>query len=172
MDLISNANMFLAKIGITLSEDAFYLLSMIVVGLVSLWLGRKLERRLVNKQIIKLNTERESQKIKDQAYLDDQLDQMSHRFADLAHQALRANTDTFSKITQNQFNHLTENAKESFSRNQESFSSLIKPIKESIAATQENLQEMNTLRQASEVRINEQVKLMTDGQLQLRLETG
>ena len=164
-------NHLLTSLGITLSEDA------LLVGccLLGIFIGYILARVVYRRQQAHMKADfgKQSEAIKksEQTRLDDQLDQLNHSFSSLSQDALRLNNESFLSLAKQSFSQLQSNAQHDLKSREQNFANLIKPIQESISATDKQLKKFDVERKITETKLDERIGSLLNSQHALQSET-
>lgn len=158
---------FFHSLGISLSNDAL----LVILCLLSAGLGYVLARVIVAQRLKTLHQAQLAQQEKDQAQFDDQLDQLGHTFSTLSQQALRNNNESFLTLAQQSFSQLQSNASHDLKTREQKIANLLKPIEQSLQATDQQLRKLDSDRKVTETRLGEQVNNLLLSQHQLQAET-
>lgn len=161
----------LTKIGVSLSADALLVVVGLCCILLGAWLGRWSQQRKNRALINEYEKSALEKKIEDQRFFDDQLDRIHHVFGDLAQRALTNNSQQFAELAQAQFKHLTQSATHEFKLNSQGIESLVKPIRDALKATDDELRKLAEQRQISEAKLSEQIRQIMLGHQELSTET-
>jgi len=158
---------YFAEIGIQLSDDALLILLCIASTLIG-WFVAK----MIAKQANIKNTERFAAELdKKQDDFDRQLDQLQGSFASLSQQALQSNNQSFLNLAKESFGQLQIQAENQLKEKETSFAHMVKPIQESLAKTDEQLQKLEKDRVSSESKLNTQIEGLLQSQQFLQTET-
>ncbi|MGH1426510.1 MAG: DNA recombination protein RmuC [Arenicella sp.] len=157
----------LSFIGVQLSNDALLILLCLTSCLFG-WLlckylfQRKLE---VQQQLFNLQTE------KKQDEFDQQLDLLQGSFSTLSQQALQQNNQSFLSLAKESFGKLQIQAESQLKQKEVSFAHLVKPIQETLAKTDAQLQRLEKDRVSSESKLTTQIEGLLQSQQFLQTET-
>ncbi len=157
----------LSFIGVQLSNDALLILLCLSSCLFG-WLlckylfQRKLE---VQQQLFNLQTE------KKQDEFDQQLDLLQGSFSTLSQQALQQNNQSFLSLAKESFGKLQIQAESQLKQKEVSFAHLVKPIQETLAKTDAQLQRLEKDRVSSESKLTTQIEGLLQSQQFLQTET-
>ncbi len=89
----------------------------------------------------------------------------------LARKALEQNNESFLRLAQENLQRFHVQAKAELGEREKAVESLVKPIREALAKTEQQIQEIERERQRSFGSITEQLKLMSEAQFRLQAET-
>lgn len=106
------------------------------------------------------------------ALLDDAQKKLSDAFKALASDALKTNNQSFLELAKSNFEKHHETAKGDLEKRQLAIDGLVKPVKDSLAKVDLQIQELEKARTGAYSGITEQIKSLVDGQLLLRSETS
>ncbi len=157
----------LSFIGVQLNNDALLILLCLTSCLFG-WLlckylfQRKLE---VQQQLFNLQTE------KKQDEFDQQLDLLQGSFSTLSQQALQQNNQSFLSLAKESFGKLQIQAESQLKQKEVSFAHLVKPIQETLAKTDAQLQRLEKDRVSSESKLTTQIEGLLQSQQFLQTET-
>ena len=157
----------LRPLGIELSDDALLML----VALLASFIGYLLTRIFYRRQQARLQAEFRDQQNHKQTAIDDQMDQLSHTFSTLSQKALQLNNESFLHLARQSFSQLQSGAKHELKAREQSFANLLKPIQQSIQATDQQLKKFDSDRKMTEVRFGEQINNLLQSQHSLQSET-
>ena len=104
--------------------------------------------------------------------LDDAQKKLSDAFKALASDALKTNNQSFLELAKSNFEKHHETAKGDLEKRQQAIDGLVKPVKDSLAKVDLQIQELEKARTGAYSGITEQIKSLVDGQLLLRSETS
>lgn len=104
--------------------------------------------------------------------LDDAQDRLHHVFASLSQRALRENNTQFLQLAQETLGRFQVASKDDLEQRQRSIQHLVEPIREALAKTESQIQQIEKERQASFGMLSEQIRGMLQDQTALRVETG
>jgi len=162
---------WLNNIGVSLSDDArFILLSLLFLGLGFL-LGRWLTSIKHKKTLTKIKKDFHNKQDKQQDEFDQQMDQLQASFAQLSQQALNSNNQSFLVLAREVFGKLQSQAENKLDNKERSFSEIVKPIQESLKKTDEQLKRLERDRAVSETKLSSQIEGMLQQQQFLQTET-
>ena len=161
----------LEAIGVSLSDSALLVSACVITLGVGFALGRWFQyvsqQEKYNHSLNHLHQTQQQQR----DFLDDQIDQMAHRFIHLASSALSANNQTFAQMAKHQFEQLTQQASSELKLQRHGFENLLTPIKSSLKQTEQQLKEFDHTRISSEAKLEEQIKQLLGSQQSLQQET-
>ena len=154
-------------IGIRLSDNAL----LILLCLLSLSIGYFIARYIMLSRIndITKDFERECEKRQDD--FDRQLDQLQGSFAKLSQEALNSNNESFLHLAKESFGKLQLQAENQLKEKEQSFSHMVKPIQESLAKTDAQLQRLEKDRVSTESKLSAQIEGLLQSQQFLQTET-
>lgn len=161
---INNA---LQTLGVSLSADARLILLLLIACTVGYFIGGWFKKRQHKRDIAAI--ELEKSKLEEQ--YDNQLDQLNHTFNSLSQQALQNNNQAFLTLAQQTFEKLQIKASSDLSQKEKNIESLVKPIKESLQKTDQQLQRLEKDRAISETKLNTQINSLLESQQFLQSET-
>ena len=165
--MIQTLQSHFAEIGIQLSNDALLILLCIASALIGWFIAK-----MIAKQANIKNTERFAAELdKKQDDFDHQLDQLQGSFASLSQQALHSNNQSFLNLAKESFGQLQIQAENQLKEKETSFAHMVKPIQESLAKTDEQLQKLEKDRVSSESKLNTQIEGLLQSQQFLQTET-
>ena len=165
--MIDNLQHYFSEIGIQLSDNALLILMCILSALFG-WIIAKFFAKRANLH----NTQRlESELDKKQDDFDRQLDQLQGSFASLSQQALQSNNQSFMNLAKESFGKLQIQAENQLKEKETSFAHMVKPIQESLAKTDQQLQKLEKDRASSESKLNTQIEGLLQSQQFLQTET-
>lgn len=96
---------------------------------------------------------------------------LSQSFSELANQSLRANSDHFLKLAEQNLGAHNERAKRELSEREQAVENLVKPIREALKSSQEQIAALEKARSEAYGGIKEQLEAMQMGQRSLTQET-
>ena len=165
--MIDNLQHYFSEIGIQFSDNALLILMCILSALFG-WIIAKFFAKRANLH----NTQRlESELDKKQDDFDRQLDQLQGSFASLSQQALQSNNQSFMNLAKESFGKLQIQAENQLKEKETSFAHMVKPIQESLAKTDQQLQKLEKDRASSESKLNTQIEGLLQSQQFLQTET-
>lgn len=165
--MIESLKEILFKLGIQLSDDAL----LVFLCLISFLIGLLLTKQFANRKA-KIEKERWSQEMsKKQDEFDHQLDQLQGSFASLSQEALQKNNQHFLNLASQNFGKLQVQAENQLKQKETSFAHMIKPIQDSLAKTDAQLQKLEKDRVSSESKLNTQIEGLLQSQQFLQTET-
>ena len=139
--------------------------------LISFLIGLLLTKQFANRKA-KIEKERWSQEMsKKQDEFDHQLDQLQGSFASLSQEALQKNNQHFLNLASQNFGKLQVQAENQLKQKETSFAHMIKPIQDSLAKTDAQLQKLEKDRVSSESKLNTQIEGLLQSQQFLQTET-
>jgi DNA recombination protein RmuC len=150
------------------------LLAGLLLGAIVTWLvARRKQARLEN---AKRDLE---ERIKGQEALQAERDaafqaasgELARSFAELANRSLRANSDNFLRLAEQKMQVQNEKAKRELSEREQAVESLVRPIRESLQASQKQIQELEKSRREAYGSIRTQLESMQADQKSLTQET-
>jgi len=97
--------------------------------------------------------------------------QITRAFSDLANQSLKSNSETFLKLAEQNLGTQQEKAKRELSEREKAVESLVKPIRDSLEASQKQITELEKSRSQAYGSIKTQLEEMQSSQKSLRQET-
>lgn len=159
-------NLF-SGIGVQLTPDALLVISSLLFACIGFLIAHFVYKHRTQQQLKKHTDELEFAR---QVH-DDQIDQMSHAFSSISQQALRQNNESFMSLAKQSFEQLRVAAAGDLSNKQQSFTNLVKPIEDSIKATEEQLRKFDASRQVSDAKLSQQIRGLMDAQVHLQSET-
>ncbi|MFN3786359.1 MAG: DNA recombination protein RmuC, partial [Thiothrix sp.] len=104
--------------------------------------------------------------------LDDAQDRLHNTFAALAQRALRDNNAQFLQLAQETLRRIQTESQADLQQRQQSIQHLVDPIREALAKTEAQIQQIEKERQASFGALSQQIRSMLHDQAALRDETG
>ena len=137
----------------------------------AVWRGR--EKRLRN-ELELLNT-----RVKDQEALQAERDaafsaatgRLATAFSDLANQSLKANSETFLRLAEQNLGAQHERAKRELGEREQAVENLVKPIRDALQRSQQQIAELEKARSEAYGGIRSQLEAMQSGQMALAQET-
>jgi DNA recombination protein RmuC len=104
--------------------------------------------------------------------LDEARTKLSDAFNSLAAQALKSNNQSFLDLAKQNLEKFQQAAKGDLDKRQESIQQLVEPVKKSLEKLDSQVNQLEKARVGAYSELSMQVKALTDGQSQLRTETG
>jgi DNA recombination protein RmuC len=99
-------------------------------------------------------------------------DMLQHHFVSLASEALGKNSEKFLQLVSERFEQHNQGALQSLSEREKAVEALVKPLSETLAKFETQVGQVELARQGSYSELQTQIKLIAQGQLDLRSETG
>ena len=96
---------------------------------------------------------------------------LAQSFSELANQSLKSNSDHFLKLAEQNLGAHNERAKRELSEREKAVENLVKPIRDALKASQEQIAELEKARSEAYGGIKEQLEAMQSGQRSLTQET-
>ena len=165
--MIDTLQSYFSELGIQLSDNALLILLCIISALIG-WFFAKF---IINRTHIKNTQLLEAELDKKQDDFDRQLDQLQGSFANLSQQALQSNNQSFLNLAKESFGQLQIQAENQLKEKETSFAHMVKPIQESLAKTDQQLQKLEKDRVSSESKLNTQIEGLLQSQQFLQTET-
>jgi len=146
----------------------------LLLGLVMAWLiARRKQQRLLDK------LEQSNRDLKSQETLQSEREaafemanaKLTQAFSDLANRSLRANSDTFLKLAEQNLGTQQEKAKRELSERETAVEALVKPIRDALEASQKQISDLEKSRSEAYGGIKSQLEAMQLSQKSLRQET-
>ena len=97
--------------------------------------------------------------------------QITRAFSELANQSLKANSETFLKLAEQNLGTQQERAKHDLSEREKAVEALVKPIREALEASKKQIDELENSRREAYGGIRAQLEEMRTGQKSLQQET-
>lgn len=144
---------FFSSLGVRLSADALLVVVALTVAVLTSSVWRALMQRQLTAQRVRHHAELNAQ----QQRADDQTDQLGHTFSALSHRALQQNNEAFLTLAKSSFEQLHGASASDLDARQQSFANLVKPIEQSLRATESQLQQLDISRRVSEAKLTEQI---------------
>ena len=145
-----------------------------VLGIAGGWLLGSAKRRVLERQNAALESrigrEDELQDERDRA-LDAAVGQLSAAFSELAHQSLQLNSETFLRLAEQHLGVHQERAKRDLGDRQQAIESLVKPMRDALKETREQIAALEKARSEAYGSIRAQLESMQTGQSELARET-
>jgi DNA recombination protein RmuC len=146
------------------------------VGIGHGWAGSRLNARVqvLMAENARLEAERDYAELRRedlQASFESAREQLGNAFSALANNALRANNTQFLRLAQSVLNQQLLRGQHDLSRTETRFEDLVKPITETLARTQHELQAMEQSREAAFTTLNEQLRRLSADHGELQKET-
>lgn len=157
----------LLSLGISANENALLLITSVFFFSLGLVVAKVWHRRSLRAQQAQHLVEKQQEQIA----FDEQLDQLSHTFNSLSHEALRSNNESFLQLASQSFKQLQQGANNELQSREKNFSNLIQPIKQSIEQTDKQLRQLDLDRRVTETKLGEQISNLLSSQSTLQLET-
>ena len=146
----------------------------LVIGLITGWLIGAARRRSLERRNFLLETrlgsEEELQDERDRAF-DAAVGQLTAAFAELSNQSLRSNSETFLRLAEQHLGVHQERAKRDLGERQQAIESLVRPVREALDATREQMTALEKARSEAYGNIHAQLESMQRGQSELARET-
>jgi DNA recombination protein RmuC len=150
------------------------LLGGLLLGAVIVWLIMRSRQKRLDNDIILLET-----RIKDQDALQLERDaayeaatsRLATAFSDLANQSLKANSETFLRLAEQNLGAHQERAKRELGDREQAVENLVKPIRDALQQSQRQISELEKSRSEAYGNIKSQLEMMQLGQQSLTQET-
>ena len=157
----------LTQIGIQLSNDALVVALCILFSII-VWI---ISRQIFQRKILVQQQSFAAEIDKKQDEFDKQLDQLQGSFASLSQQALQSNNQSFLNLAKESFGKLQVQAESQLKEKETSFAHMVKPIQETLAKTDAQLQRLEKDRASSESKLTTQIEGLLQSQQFLQTET-
>jgi len=146
----------------------------LLLGALLTWLIARSHRQRLNVQVRRLETQ-----IKDQDALQAERDsayeaantRLAAAFSDLANQSLKANSETFLRLAEQNLGTQQERAKRELGSREQAVENLVKPIREALRQSQQQIAELEKARSEAYGSIRSQLEAMQSSQQSLTQET-
>lgn len=146
----------------------------LLLGILITWLVGRARRRRLTREIAVLET-----RIKDQediqherdAAFDAATSRLATAFSELANRSLKANSDTFLRLAEQNLGAHQERAKRELSEREQAVENLVKPIRDALQRSQQQIDELEKARREAYGGIASQLESMQKGQAFLAQET-
>lgn len=146
----------------------------LVTGILLTWLVTRIKRRRLEDDLRLLET-----RIKDQDVLQRERDaayetassRLTTAFSELANQSLKANSETFLRLAEQNLGAHQERAKRELGDREQAVENLVKPIREALSQSQAQIAELEKSRSEAYGSIRSQLETMQIGQKSLAQET-
>lgn len=139
----------------------------IVLGALVTWLVSRRRRRSLEERI---QTQEALAREREIAF-ESANNQITRAFSELANQSLRANSETFLKLAEQNLGTQHEKARREMSEREKAVESLVKPIRDALEASQKQIQELEQSRREAYGGIKAQLEEMQNSQQSLKQET-
>jgi DNA recombination protein RmuC len=126
------------------------------------------ERAVLNERL--QNKEQQYKEL--QAALDDARQKLADTFKALSAEALQSNNQAFLDLAKATLERTQETARGDLELRQQAIADLVRPVRESLAKVDSQIQELETARAGAYAGLSEQVRAMLETQAQLRSETS
>lgn len=156
-----------SQLGVQLSNDALAIL----LCLLSLLIGWFIAKYIANRSSAAKAEELKAQLDKKQDEFDRQLDQLQGSFASLSQQALQSNNQSFLNLAKESLGKFQVQAENQLKEKETSFAHMVKPIQDSLAKTDQQLQKLEKDRASSESKLTTQIEGLLQSQQFLQTET-
>ena len=157
----------LSKLGVQLSNDALLIILCLIFLLIGWFISKKISQGKMRIQQQNFTAEIENK----QDEFDNQLDQLQGSFASLSQQALQSNNQSFLNLAKESFGKLQVQAESQLKEKETSFAHMVKPIQETLAKTDAQLQRLEKDRASSESKLTTQIEGLLQSQQFLQTET-
>ena len=157
----------LSLLGIQLSNDVLLILLCLISCFVGWLFCKKIFQRKLDAQHQRFNLEIE----KKQDEFDQQLDLLQGSFSTLSQQALQHNNQSFLNLAKESLGKLQIQAESQLKQKEISFAHMVKPIQETLAKTDAQLQRLEKARASSESKLTTQIEGLLQSQQFLQTET-
>lgn len=97
--------------------------------------------------------------------------QLTNAFSDLANKSLQSNSENFLRLAEQNLGAQQERARRDLGEREKAIENLVKPLKESLQASQKQISELEKIRSEAYGGIKSQLEAMQQGQLSLAQET-
>jgi DNA recombination protein RmuC len=146
------------------------------IGIGHAWAAGRLNARIqvLMAENARLEAERDYAELRRddlQASFDTARDQLGNAFSALASNALRANNTQFLRLAQSVLNQQLLRGQHELNRSETRFEDLVRPIQETLAKTESELQAMERSRDTAFSSLNEQLRRLNDDHTALQKET-
>ncbi len=146
------------------------------IGIGHAWAGSRLNARVqvLMAENARLEAERDYAELRREDLhesFEDAREQLGNAFSALANNALRANNTQFLRLAQSVLNQQLLRGQHDLSRSETRFEDLVKPITETLARTQSEIQAMEHSRDAAFTTLNEQLRRLSADHGELQKET-
>jgi DNA recombination protein RmuC len=146
----------------------------LLLGVLVTWLVGRSRRRRLQAEIDLLSV-----RVKDQEALQRERDaafevatgRLTAAFSELAHRSLRANSETFLRMAEQNLGAQHERAKRELSAREQAVENLVKPIRDALQRAQQQIEELEKARREAYGSITSQLENMQKGQAFLAQET-
>lgn len=146
----------------------------IVIGALVVGLIARAKRREQDREIDRLETQVKDQdalQLEREAAFEQASTRLATAFSELSHRSLRANSENFLRLAEQNLNLQHEKASRSLGEREQAFESLIKPIRDSLKQSQQQISELEKARSEAYGSIRSQLETMQQSQKSLAQET-
>ncbi|MDH4072354.1 MAG: DNA recombination protein RmuC [Gammaproteobacteria bacterium] len=146
----------------------------LLVGALVAWLvlrGHRLRLETHNRLLETRIKDQETLQTERQAALDAARADLATRFSDLANQSLRSNSETFLRLARENLGAQHERAKRDLGEREQAVENLVKPIREALQQSHQQIADLEKARSEAYGSIREQLASMQSGQQMLTQET-
>jgi DNA recombination protein RmuC len=165
--IMQTLHQWFQAIGIRLNDDALLVFACMICLIIGWFISRKLMTRKLHQEQTYFKTEID----KKQDEFDQQLDQLQGSFAKLSQDALNSNNQSFLNLAKESFGKLQIQSENQLKEKEQSFSHMVRPIQESLAKTDAQLQRLEKDRVSSESKLTTQIEGLLQSQQFLQTET-
>ena len=146
------------------------------IGIGHAWASSRLNTRIqvLMAENVRLEAERDYAELRREdlhASFDSAREQLGNAFSALANNALRANNTQFLRLAQSVLNQQLLRGQHELSRSETRFEDLVKPIRDTLAKTEAELQSMEKSRDSAFAALNEQLRRLSADHGELQKET-
>lgn len=150
-----------------MTENTWYIVSIIIVGLFGLGIGWLLASLRAQKRLSQLETRLELS----QNSAGDQEKMLEQTFSALAGKALKNSNESFLQLAQETLRRFHQHAQTDLEKKEKAVENLVKPIKEALEKTEKQIQEMEKDRKQAYGSLHKHLETMSQTQQQLQNET-
>ena len=146
----------------------------LLLGAAVMWLIYRGRQRELRQTIALLETrikDQETLEIERATALDAATGKLATAFADLANRSLRSNSENFLRLAEQNLGAQQEKAKHALGEREQAVENLVKPIRDALQQSQQQISELEKARSEAYGSIHSQLQMMQDGQKSLAQET-
>ena len=145
-----------------------------VIGALVVALIARSKRREQQREIERLETQVKDQdalQLERESAFEQATTRLATAFSELSHRSLKANSENFLRLAEQNLNLQHEKASRSLGEREQAFESMIKPIRDSLKQSQQQISELEKARSEAYGSIRSQLETMQQGQKSLAQET-